>query len=366
MLIRPMLAARLVAVLVGVLVLLSVSLETGAPSASADFVGKVYWTDDGTDKISRANLDGSGVEDLLTGLDSPQGIALDTDGGKMYWVETGTAPGKISRANLDGTGVEALVTADCCSAESYIALDTGGGKMYWTSHLEGKVKRANLDGSGAEVIVVSQQLPAGIAVDADTQKVYWSYQVGGIRRANLDGSGVEDFSSGGIAVGGLALDADNGVLYAAETFTGHPTLPSKSFISRFELDGTKISSAFHESNLVGLVDVAVNKGLESLFWTERGFGRLGEIRRWPDNDVIAGLDSPVGLALDISDAPKPPTATPSPFPVGGILLDEELRALPAATPPPPEAGSVTLVAGAALIGLAWLAGAAWYARRRHA
>jgi len=38
--------------------------------------GKMYWTDAFTDKIQRANLDGSDVEDLVTGLVAPTGIAL--------------------------------------------------------------------------------------------------------------------------------------------------------------------------------------------------------------------------------------------------------------------------------------------------
>ncbi|MDE2889523.1 MAG: hypothetical protein OXR72_15045, partial [Gemmatimonadota bacterium] len=39
---------------------------------------KMYWTDWGTGKIQRANLDGGSVEDLVTsGLQWPFGIALD-------------------------------------------------------------------------------------------------------------------------------------------------------------------------------------------------------------------------------------------------------------------------------------------------
>ena len=41
--------------------------------------GKIYWTDWSTDKIQRANLDGSQVEDLVTtGLSLTEGLALDT------------------------------------------------------------------------------------------------------------------------------------------------------------------------------------------------------------------------------------------------------------------------------------------------
>ena len=56
--------------------------------------GMVYWTDTGTDSIQRKNLDGSGsVEDLITtGLNDPHGIALDVGGGKMYFADRlGTA-----------------------------------------------------------------------------------------------------------------------------------------------------------------------------------------------------------------------------------------------------------------------------------
>jgi hypothetical protein len=46
----------------------------GPPEALA---AKMYWTDDGTDKIQRASLDGTGVQNLVTGLGDPRFIALD-------------------------------------------------------------------------------------------------------------------------------------------------------------------------------------------------------------------------------------------------------------------------------------------------
>ena len=70
--------------------------------------GKMYWTDDSADRIQRANLDGSNIENLIThGLNDPYGIALDVAGGKMYWADEGA--NKIQRANLDGSNVETLV-----------------------------------------------------------------------------------------------------------------------------------------------------------------------------------------------------------------------------------------------------------------
>ena len=67
--------------------------------------GKMYWTEDesgGKFKIRRANLDGSGIQDLVTGLTHPRNLALNPSGGKIYWTEHQTAStdaidGKIQR-----------------------------------------------------------------------------------------------------------------------------------------------------------------------------------------------------------------------------------------------------------------------------
>ena len=55
----------------------TISLAT-VPVVPIPVSGKMYWVDWGTDKIQRANLDGSQVEDLVTsGWGSPTGLALD-------------------------------------------------------------------------------------------------------------------------------------------------------------------------------------------------------------------------------------------------------------------------------------------------
>ena len=127
-------------------------------------VSRMYWTDWKTGKIQRSNLDGSGVETLVTtGSGAPVGIALDVAGGKMYWVDSGTE--KIQRSNLDGSGVENLVTTGLGTPRG-IALDVAGGKMYWTDWGTEKIQRSNLDGSGVENLVASGLVyPYGIALE---------------------------------------------------------------------------------------------------------------------------------------------------------------------------------------------------------
>lgn len=91
---------------------------------------KMYWANYFGDKIELANLDGSGREVVLT-TDLPIGIALDIAGDKMYWTSgSGYDIQKIQRSNLNGSGIEDLVSG---SDYPYgIALDIAEGKMYWT------------------------------------------------------------------------------------------------------------------------------------------------------------------------------------------------------------------------------------------
>jgi hypothetical protein len=154
--------------------------------------GKMYWTDYGIDKIKRSNLDGTGVETLIsTGLNGPFGLALDIAGGKMYWTDFGT--NKIQRSNLNGSVIEDLVITGLSDPYG-IALDVFGGKMYWTDIGTDKIQRANFDGTSVESLVTTGlSSPYGIALDVASGKMYWTDRgTGKVQRANLDGSGIED------------------------------------------------------------------------------------------------------------------------------------------------------------------------------
>ena len=73
----------------------------------------------GKEKITRANLDGTGMEDVITAgtLDEPNEIALDLINQKMYWTEQ--SAGNTRRANLDGTSIGNVVVSDASNLEFY-------------------------------------------------------------------------------------------------------------------------------------------------------------------------------------------------------------------------------------------------------
>ncbi len=217
----------------------------GPDGLSLDLAGgKIYWADAGTNKIQRANLDGSGVEDLVTGLGIPYGLALDVSGGKMYWTNRQT--GRIQRANLNGSAVEDLVTSGL-TFPGALALDVSGGKMYWTNSGAGKIQRSNLSGSNVEDLVTSGlSSPTGLALDVSGGKMYWTDRgTDKIQRSNLSGSNVENLVSSGLdSPNGLALDLSGGKMYWADEGTNK--------VQRANLNGSGVEDLLTGAN--GLID----------------------------------------------------------------------------------------------------------------
>ena len=100
-------------------------------ATTSSAVERLYFADDGNNKIMRCDLDGTNIEDLIvTGLDNIGCIDIDRTGGKMYWTDWPSGASSIKRADLDGSNVETLLTG--LSGPFGIALDVSSGKIYWT------------------------------------------------------------------------------------------------------------------------------------------------------------------------------------------------------------------------------------------
>lgn len=69
---------------------------------------RVYWAEYASGRIQRCATGGGSVVTLLSGLPNPTYLTLDVPGGKMYWVESGAGTQRIRRANLDGSGIQLL------------------------------------------------------------------------------------------------------------------------------------------------------------------------------------------------------------------------------------------------------------------
>ena len=164
----------------------------------------MYWTDRDLETIKRANLDGSAVTDVFTGLAQPRYIALDVPNQRIYWTENRTIGIQVvRRGDFDGTGMEDLMSG--IGRPHGIALDLPNGKVYWTDFLNGDIYRSNLDGSTRESLVSGLDSPGGIALDSDEGLMYWTSATK-VQRAKVDGSNVQDLVTNLIDGTGIALD----------------------------------------------------------------------------------------------------------------------------------------------------------------
>ena len=276
-----------------------------AQGASAP-VTHIYWTDAEAGKIQRANLDGSSIQDLVTGLTGAYGIALDVVGRKVYWTDWSTR--KIQRANLDGSNVQNFGTGPLAHS---IALDAAEGMIYWTDWRAYEIQRANLvDGSNTQDLVTGLTGPTGIALDAAGGTIYWMdwdrrpEGMGKIQRASLDGSGIQDLVRGLNVPMGIALDMAGGKIYWTDWGTRR--------IQRANLDGSNVENLV-VIGLTGPYGITLDVAGEQIYWTDPSAGKIQRANLDGSNiqDLVTGLTNPTGIALggnggDGGDASRSP------------------------------------------------------------
>ena len=156
-----------------------------------DVNSKLYWTNS-RGRIQRANLDGSGIRNVLENLSgSPMDIALS--GGNAYWTQD---DGSVRLVNLSGQKVVRDIST---GSDTPGSLAIANGKVYWTEMTAaggGTINSANLDGTGATQLASILAAPSGIAVDIARSKLYWTNSRGRVQRANLNGSGIKTVVDG--------------------------------------------------------------------------------------------------------------------------------------------------------------------------
>jgi Low-density lipoprotein receptor repeat class B len=270
----------------------------------ASAAGKMYWLDGNTGRIQRANLDGTGIETLVSLSPTqfrPAALALDVAAGKMYW--TSFMARKIQRANLDGTGVQDVVTVGSHAQLIGIALDIVNGRMYWVEVFGGDgskvgIRRARLDGSGVEDVINGQSAPWALALDLDGNRMYWSdYGFDTIRRATLNGTGVQ-VVVGAVESFGIALDVAAGKMYWTDLF-----------IKRANLDGSAGEILYRPPAGVpsSLMAIALDVAAGKMYWADAGAKKImrANLDGTGIEDVVTtGLERPLSIALDLG-APPP-------------------------------------------------------------
>jgi hypothetical protein len=189
--------------------------------------GKLYWSDREGMRIMRANLDGSKIETLVETAEGDTaredarnwcvGMALDVDGGKMYWTQKGSGGnGRIFRANLEipkgedaahRTDIETLFNG--LPEPIDLDLDLANRIMYWADRGDpprgNTVNRASMDphGGDPQILVSGLKEGIGMALDLKDGRMFYTDLGGNVYSANLDGSDAKILVSGQGALTGI-------------------------------------------------------------------------------------------------------------------------------------------------------------------
>jgi hypothetical protein len=199
--------------------------------------GKLYWSDREGMRVMRSNLDGSRVETLvetgrgdLARRDAANwcvGIAVDVEGGKIYWTQKGgsnAGTGSIRRAGIEiprgedpGRRSDIEVLFDALPEPIDLDIDPGRRLMYWTDRgnppLGNTVSRAPMDPpAGADpkarkdqqILVRDLREGIGIALDLEGQRMFITDLGGNVYSARLDGSDTRTLLTGQGSLTGIA------------------------------------------------------------------------------------------------------------------------------------------------------------------
>lgn len=282
----------------------------GAGGGGGESAVRVYWRNG--DRIQRADVDGSRVDDVVTGLHADRcevagcGLAVDSAGGKLYWTGSDRgAGGAIRRANLDGSGIEDLVTTAAHGWRGLLhagdlAMDVDGRKLYWVDWGHGEIRRADLDGAGMETVIpngdwIDPVRGDGFTLDGAGRRLYYVTR-GGLHRAGLDGSRVEDLSES--FPFGRPRDVAAGRLY----WTHSGVRGGRAGIRRAGLDGSEVEDLV--TDLRRPADLAVDAAGGKLYWTDWLTGKVqrANLDGSRVEDLVTGLRFPDAVALEWESA----------------------------------------------------------------
>ncbi len=262
----------------------------------------MYWTDTATSGFYRLVGTKETVENNAQGIQNIIALAVDVDGGKLYWIEQKDKKhGRIVRANLDGSNVQ--VVKQLLYVPRDIAIDTANKGIYCTNP-NGKIQRINFNGSNFKAnLVTNLDTPNHIALDVPGGKFYWTEKGESIRRANLDGSNIETLVTDLGALGGITIAADK--LY----WTEH-TSENTGNIRSANLDGANVQTLATLKSLP--LGIAVDTAGRKLYWTN-ATGRIQRANLNGKNiqNVVTGLSNPIDLVLGMDAATVPVAAAPA-------------------------------------------------------
>lgn len=163
--------------------------------------GMLYWSDNVNDGyIYRIGIDSENGEPEILIEGDPDGVTdgtldldLDLANNKMYWVKYGA----VMRANLDGSNIEKVVDIPDNYGPTQpqaMALDIQGGYVYWINSSTDQIERASITDGGQIENIVHTSTASALDIDMKNGRLYWledymyTNDGGAIYSSNLNGT----------------------------------------------------------------------------------------------------------------------------------------------------------------------------------
>jgi hypothetical protein len=156
---------------------------------------RIYWTDGLASAIVSASADGRDRRTLFNAdddVDFPVGIALDPVRREVYWADVARAT--IVRAPLDdGTPVPIVEPQDGSIEPRAVAVDSVGGWVYWVDAMRNAIGRVQPDGTGIGWLEIARPDVRGFVASAPvspdcpqaTRRAARSFQQQAVKRASV-------------------------------------------------------------------------------------------------------------------------------------------------------------------------------------
>jgi hypothetical protein len=245
----------------------------------------------GGSSVYRYDLDGSNSTEIVSGLSSPQGLAVS--GSTLFVLSTGGG-GSIRSYNLDGTGGTTLVSSGLGSAQSIAASDSNLFVTNFVGAGGGSILKYNLNGTGGSTLVPGLTSPFGIATQGSDIFVSGNGQISQFNR-DTGATGFATAASGNL----LGVAASGSHLFV--TLNGNP-------LYDFHSGSGALQNTFSDSVGADAYGVAAD-GTYVYFtnYTGNSVGRYMLDGTAGSLSFITGVTNPLGIAISTSAIPEPTT-----------------------------------------------------------
>jgi hypothetical protein len=259
-------------------------------------IAKLFYLELSAGRIYSLNTDGSERKLVAADCNLPDGIAVDTEKGYIYWTNMGVPnldDGSIERVDVDGKNRVTIIPVGVTHTPKQLHLDSANRKLYWCDREGMRVMRSNLDGSKVETLIQTGSGAAdsqdqirwcvGITLDHKSGHMYWTQKgpdnagLGRICRANIqmsagatatDRSDVEVWLDKLPEPIDLELDVENRVLYWTDR--GDP--PRGNTVNRLPIDAKPEDRApeIVFAHLMEGIGIALDVPGNAMFMTDLG------------------------------------------------------------------------------------------------